>query len=80
MRLSVFLGCWVVKFQSAETHATHEQEGDVLHLLDVLFFGVLVLEDWYENLSIKCGRTLNIFRISLLLATKFNVNMNSKNK
>lgn len=37
----MFLCGWIIEFQSPETGASHEQERDVLDILDILLIGVL---------------------------------------
>lgn len=71
VRLTVLLGRRVVELKSAETGAGHEQEGDVLDVLDRLLVGVLQRSIVSRCKARRVGSTLTlkIFRISKLLTT-----------
>ena len=56
VRLAVLLGLRVVELECADAGACHEQEGDVLYVLDRLLVGVLFGSSRINSLCATKGR------------------------
>lgn len=66
MGLAMFLRSGVVELQSPETGTGHEQESDILNILDFLFVGILKYGRFktYNGFIRPLAFTLKIFKMS----------------